>query len=135
MPRLSGKPLRHLMPITWNTSTVSLKLFSPAPFSLIFLILYVIYLTKLHTLQATSLHLDAFSFNLAFVGSKFCPFLIDNFSLAVPSRNASNVTQFSESRKNFPSARSKTVADLLCSGTDKCMFSTQTGTLKLILRL
>jgi len=119
MPRPYGTPLRHLMPISWNAATVSLQLFSPAPpFPLKSLIIYAIYLIKLHTLQVTSLHLDAIFSIRVFVGSKFCPLLIDNFSLTVPSRNASNVTQFSESRKNFSSARCETDANLVGGDTD-----------------
>ena len=45
-------------------------------------------------------------------------FLVWQFSLTVPSRNASNVTRFSESRKNCLSARCATVANLVCSFAD-----------------
>ena len=45
-------------------------------------------------------------------------FLVWQFSLTVPSRNSSNVTRFSELRKNYPSARCATVANLLCSCAD-----------------
>ena len=92
MPRLSGTPLRLLTPKHCNTSTVSLQLFSPVPFSLTFLKLYVTDRRKLHTLQDRSLHLDA-SFSIrVFVGSKFFPSLVHNFSLTVSSTKASNVT-------------------------------------------
>jgi hypothetical protein len=53
-----------------------------------------------------------------FSGSKFCPFLINNFSHGVPSCNISNITHFSISHKNYPSSRRATTANLVCSNVD-----------------
>ena len=56
-----------------------------------FLKLYATDLRELHTLQVGSLYLDAIFSIRVFVGSEFCPSLIHNFNLTVPSHNASNV--------------------------------------------
>ena len=66
--------------------------------------------------------LEGFTFILIFIhvlsGSKFCPSLINNNSLRVPSCSIRNLTQFSIARKNCPSARSTTATNLFCSNID-----------------
>jgi hypothetical protein len=86
---------------------------------------------KLHTLQVRRHHLDAFFFIQVFLGSKFCPSLIDKSSLRILSCNIRNFSQFSVARKNFPSAGCAAAANMTCSDTD--IFSKQIRPLKHIL--
>ena len=51
----------------------------------------------------------------AFIGSKFCPSLIDGISLRILCHNIINFTQFSIAGRKCPSTRHGTAANLICS--------------------
>ena len=67
-----------------------------------------------------------------FLGSKFCPSLLDIISLRIPTCSVRNYNQFFATRKNCPSARCAAAVKLVCCDTD--IFSEDTETLKQILR-
>ena len=50
-----------------------------------------------------------------FIGSEFCPSLIDNISLRIPCHNIRNFTLFSIAGRNCPSTRHATAANLVRS--------------------
>jgi hypothetical protein len=88
-------------------------------------------LSKLHTRHIRRHNLDALFFRSCFLRPKFCPSLIDNSSLRVPPCNIRDFTQFSVVRKNCPSARRATAANMTRSDMD--IFSKQIRLLKQIL--
>jgi len=104
-----------LKPISWNASNGSLHLYTSLAFSPLIPSNYV---RPLEILKLNRrLHFDAL-FIRSFLGSKFCPSLIDNINLRVPSCSVWNVTQFYPAGKNCLSAGYATAANLKCSNTD-----------------
>jgi hypothetical protein len=86
---------------------------------------------KLHTLQGRRHYLDALFVIQVILGTKFCPSLLDNSRLRVPSCNIRNFSQFCVVWKNCPSARCKTAANT--TRTDIYIFSKQIRILKCML--
>ena len=72
----------------------------------------------LHNLQFGRYQLGAVFLIHAFIGSKFCPSLIDNASHRVPSSNILNFTLVSVAHKNCPSARCAAAANYICNDAD-----------------
>jgi hypothetical protein len=68
------------------------------------------------TAEAFAEHFDVDALFLihVFLGSKFCPSLLDNISLSVLTCNVRSHNQFFASCKNCPSARCTAAANLLC---------------------
>ena len=64
----------------------------------------------------------------AFIGSKFCPFLIHNISQIFLCHNMTNCTRFSSAARSCPSTRETKAAKLVCS--DIHLFSKQIRILK-----
>ena len=58
----------------------------------------------------------------AFIGSKFCPSLIENISLRILCHNIRNFTLFSIAGTNCPSSRHATAANLVCNDKYICMY-------------
>ena len=118
MSRLFGVTLWLLMPISWNVSSGSSQLYASLA---VFLIPYN-YSCALELYSSIPYKLEGFTFILIFIHvlswSKFCPSLINNISLRIPSCSIRNFTQFSVARKNCPSSRCTTATNLVCSNMD-----------------
>ena len=88
--------------VKWKFAAVSFsRLFPHIPYNNA----HALELLKLHTIQVTSIKLMLFFLFLFFPRPKFCPSIIDNSSVPVPSCNIRNFIQFSAGHNNFPSTR------------------------------
>jgi hypothetical protein len=87
---------------------------------------------KLHTLHKRSYHLDALFLTQVYRGSKFCPSVLETVGLRVPIRYIRDFSMFSvcSSRKNCPSARCASAANVVCRDVD--IFGTKPLSLKYI---
>jgi hypothetical protein len=74
---------------------------------------------KLHNLRKTY-HLDALIFIQLYLGSKFCPFVLEAVDLRVPARYIRNFALLNvcSSSKNCPSARRTSAADVISRDVD-----------------
>jgi len=105
----------HLLtPISWKAFNGSLHLYTSLAFFFLIPSNYVraFELLKLHR----RLHFDALFIHVL-SGSKFCPSMIDNINLSVPSCRVCNVTQCYPVGKNCLSAGCATAVNLKCSNT------------------
>ena len=114
--RLLRKTLRLLMPMSWNASSRSLQFYASLVLVLTFLIIMLVHLRFwsyiLYKMKGFAL---MFFFIHVFARSKFCPSLIENISLKVPSCSC---TKFSIACIYCASARCATASYLVCSNMD-----------------
>jgi hypothetical protein len=75
---------------------------------------------KLHTLRKRRYHLDALFLIQVYLGSKFCPSVLETVGLRVPTRHLKDFPLFCvcPAIRNCPSARCASVANVVCRDFD-----------------
>jgi hypothetical protein len=113
---LSAVTLWLLMPVGRNTSNRSLQLCASIAFFILFFTAIFMHLASKVAYciiqEASPWH--PFYIH-AFIGSNFCPSLIDNISLRILCHNIRNFILFSIAGRNCHSTRHATAANLVCS--------------------